>query len=107
MADRRPAGGAEIQHLLPRCNIDIVQTTENTSGQFASEGIPDPVLGLLAVRSLDSDALLAINGITWNEILGDEEMLLAFGDEDSWMAMGFEDDVRASFRSSTSTATTG
>ena len=78
--------------------MDVVHATEDTGCQLGAEGIPDAVLGLggcgrgVAVGgcsrgSVDGDALLAVDGLTGCEILGDEEIFFAAGDEDTGVAM--------------------
>lgn len=46
MTDGCPTGGTEIQHFRSRAHVDVVETTEDTSSQLATEGIPYTVLSL-------------------------------------------------------------
>ena len=81
--DRGSAGGSDVEDLLSGCNVDVVESTKDTSGQLGAEGVPDAVLDLLGgevgvgVGGFDGDALLAVDRVAGNEVAGDEEVLLA------------------------------
>ena len=106
MADTGTAGSSKVQNLCAGLDVDLVQTTKDTSGQFTPEGVPHAVLSLdffssLSIRgSLDGYPLLAVDGLARHEVFGDEQLLFSFCDEDTGMSVGFEDD------SSSSSATT-
>lgn len=60
--DGRSRGGSEVEDLLSGCDVDLVETTEDTGRQLRSERVPDSVLGLdletvLSGRT-DGDSLL-------------------------------------------------
>jgi len=99
MADTSSARRAEVKNLLSRGNENIIETTENTSSQLASERIPNAVLGFgrsgrrIGGGALDGYPFFAVDALAGHEVLGDEEVLFAFGDEDTGVTMGFEDDV--------------
>lgn len=105
MADRGPAGGSEVEDLLPRRDVDVVEPAQDASGQLAPERVPHPVLRLLALRALDGDALLAVHGVSGDEVLGDEEVLLALRDEDARVTMRLKDDVGAALGTSPASST--
>ena len=96
---RGAGGGTEVEHLGAGLHVDAIETAEDTRGQLAPEGVPDPVFGLggdggavlfprLAV--LDRDALLAVDGLARDEVGGGEEIFLtASCDEDAWVTVGF------------------
>jgi hypothetical protein len=96
--------GTEIKDLGSRAHVDVVDTTEDTSSQLGSEGVPDAVFdaawcGVLAsVRVLggaDADALLAVDALAGGQVLGDEEIFLSAGDEDTSVTMGLNNDLAA------------
>jgi len=39
-------GGSEVEDLLSGGDVDLVETSEDTSGKLGSERVPDSVLGL-------------------------------------------------------------
>jgi hypothetical protein len=92
----------EVEDLAARAHVDVVNTTEDTGCQLASEGVPDAVFdtagcGVLAIfavgRGTDADALLAVHALAWGQVLGDEEILLSASDEDTGVTMGLDDDL--------------
>lgn len=46
VADTGTTSGTKVQDLLARANVDVVQTTKNTSSKLGAERVPDTVLGL-------------------------------------------------------------
>jgi hypothetical protein len=92
-------GGTEVQDLGARAHVDVVDTTQDTSGQLGAEGVPDTVLcagwgfGLAVLgrgASTNADALLAVNGLSGGQVLGDKEILLSASDENTCVAMAGE-----------------
>jgi len=59
-------------YLAAGRHVNLVDTTENGSGQLGPEGIPDAVLQL-ARRPLvlHADALLSVHGIAQHHVPGD------------------------------------
>jgi hypothetical protein len=59
--NRRARGGTEVEDLLARGDVDLIETTEDTGRQLRAEGVPDAVLGLdleaVLARRADRDAL--------------------------------------------------
>lgn len=92
---------AKVQDLAARAHVDVVNTTEDTSGQLASEGVPDAVFdaaggligGICVGRGTDADALLAVDALTGGQVLGDEQILLSACNEDTSVAMGLDNDL--------------
>lgn len=95
VADRGTAGGTQVQHLGARAHVDVVQTTQDTGRQLGAEGVPHTVLGLghgalVTGGTLDRDTLLAVDGLTGGQVLGDQQIFLAgVGDEDTSVTVGF------------------
>jgi hypothetical protein len=92
----------EVQHLAAGAHVDVVDTTEDTSGQLGSEGVPHTVFDAAGGRVLsacgvgrgsDADALLAVDALAGGQVLGDEQILLAASDEDTGVAMGLDNDL--------------
>lgn len=89
----------QVKDLASRAHVDVLHTTEDTSSQLGTEGVPDTVLSLcrsggLAVRlgtgagGVDADALLAVDGLAGGQVLGDQQILLAASDEDTGVPVG-------------------
>jgi hypothetical protein len=85
--------------------VNVINTTKDGSSQLTSEGIPDTVFNLGAFGAIDRDTLLAIDGFTGNEVLGDQKIFLTAGNEDTFMSVGFDNDLGSSSGSATGTAT--
>jgi hypothetical protein len=83
----------------------MIDTAKNGSSQLGSEGIPDTVFNLGTFGAIDRDTLLAIDGFTGNEVLGDQKIFLTAGNEDTLMSVGFDNDLGSSSGSTTGTAT--
>lgn len=97
--DRGTGGGTEVENLRAGLHVDVVETTEDTSGQLRTEGIPHAVLDLssdggLAVGTglrggFDGDSLLAVDGLAGGQVLGDEQIFLTTtGNENTSVTMG-------------------
>ena len=98
--DGSTRGSTEVEDLAARLDVNVVHTTENTGGQLRTEGVPDTVFGLggcgsiavglvgASVGGVDADALLAVDGLTGGQVLGDEEILLAASDENTGVSVG-------------------
>lgn len=98
MTDARTTGSAKVQNLLARLDVNVIETSEDTSSKLAPERIPHPVLGFCAIdATFDGYALLAIDGLPGDKILRDQHVILAFGDEHSRVPVGFENRVGTSF----------
>ena len=77
MAHTCSARSAKIEHFLPRGDIDIVQSTQHTSSELRTEGVPDTVLGLdrdtfLARGAFDGDTFLAVDRFAGGNIFCNE-----------------------------------
>lgn len=98
--DGSTRGSTEVEDLAARLDVNVVHTTENTGGQLRTEGVPDTIFGLggcgsiavglvgASVGGVDADALLAVDGLTGGQVLGDEEILLAASDEHTGVSVG-------------------
>jgi hypothetical protein len=94
MAHTCSTRSAKVEYFLPRGDIYMVQSTQNTSSELRTEGIPYAVLSLdrntvLTRRTLNGDAFLAIDGFARSNVFGDKQLLFAFRDEDTKVSMGF------------------
>ena len=101
MGDGGAAGCAEVEYAGAGADVDVVEAAEDAGGEFAAEGVPDAVFGfggrgVVVVGAaggggrVDADALFAVDGFAWCEVLGDEEVFFAAaGDEDAGMSVGF------------------
>lgn len=106
MTDTSAASSTEVEHLLSRGDVDLVETTEDTSSELGTEGVPNTVLSLRALdAALDRYPLLAVDSLSGDEVLGDEQTLLALRDENTRVPVGLEDHVRAAARTTPSAAT--
>lgn len=105
MTDTGTAGSTKVEHLLAGGNEDLVKTAENTSSELGTEGVPDAVLGLGALdAAFDRDPLLAVDGLSGDQVLRDEQTLLALRDENTRVPVRLEDHVRTTARTTPSTA---
>jgi hypothetical protein len=98
--DGSTRGSTEVENLAAGLDVNVVHTTENTSGQLRTERVPDTVFSLCGGGSItvglvgasaggvDADALLAVDGLTGSQVLGDEEILLTAGNEDTGVSVG-------------------
>lgn len=83
VGNRGSGGGSQVEDLLSGGDVDVVQSSEDTSGQLGPEGVPHAVLDLLSREvgvgrsGLDGDSLLAVDRVSGDEVAGDEEVLLA------------------------------
>lgn len=61
VGDGGSRGGSEVEDLLSGGDVDLVETSEDTSGELGSERVPDSVLGLdlhtVLSRGGDGDSL--------------------------------------------------
>ena len=105
MGDGGTGRGAEVEDLLARSDEDVTDTAEDTGGELGAEGIPDTVLDLGALRAVDRDALLAVDGLADGHVAGAEHVLLAAGNKDTLDTMGLDDHLGAG--ADTTAATTG
>ena len=98
--DGSTRGSTEVEDLAAGLDVNVVHTTENTGGQLRTERVPDTVFGLgrggsiavglggASVGGIDADALLAVDGLTGGQVLGDEEILLAASNEHTGVSVG-------------------
>lgn len=98
--DGSTRGSTEVEDLAAGLDVNVVHTTENTGSQLRTERVPDTVFGLggcgsiavglvgASVGGIDADALLAVDGLTGGQVLGDEEILLAASDEHTGVSVG-------------------
>mmetsp|Transcript_7365 Transcript_7365/g.18902 ORF Transcript_7365/g.18902 Transcript_7365/m.18902 type:complete len:299 (-) Transcript_7365:103-999(-) len=68
--DGRARSRTEVEHLGSGLHVDFVEPAEDAGAQLGPEGVPDTVLRLLALRSVHGDALLSVDGDTWDHVLG-------------------------------------
>lgn len=94
VTDGGTAGSTQVENTRTGLHVDVVHTAQDTGGKLAAERVPHTVLNLgdnaVGVgRTLDGDTLLAVNGLTGGEVLGDEQVLLtATGNEDTGVTVG-------------------
>ena len=84
---------AKVQHLVAGLDVDVVHAAEDGRRDFRSERVPHTVLllhRLVADLLLDSDALLAVDGLAGDHVERAEVVLFALRDEDSLVAV-FDD----------------
>lgn len=101
VGDGGTGGSTKVKNLGSRAHVDVVDTTEDTSSQLGTEGVPDTVLdgrrgGLVAALSLfgtNAYALLAVDALTGGQVLGNKEVLLSTGNEDTSVAMGLDNNL--------------
>lgn len=95
VTDGGTAGGTKVEHLGAGAHVDVIQTTEDTGSQLTTEGVPDTVFGLgdsaiFRRRTLNSNALLAIDSLTGSQVLGNEQIFLTTtGNEDTGVTVRF------------------
>lgn len=95
VTDGGTAGSTEVQDLGARPDVDVVQTTQNTSRELATEGVPHAVFDLgdsavLLSRGLGRDTLLAVDSLTWCQVASNEQVLLTTTrEEDTGVTVGF------------------
>lgn len=95
VTDGGTAGRTEVQNLGARADVDVVQTTQNTSGKLAAEGVPDTVFDLgdsavLFGGRLGGDTLLAVDSLTGSQVASNEQVLLTTAcEEDTGVTVGF------------------
>jgi hypothetical protein len=101
VTDTGSGSSTKVKNLAARAHVDVVDTTEDTSGQLASEGVPDTVLGagrrltLCGGSGANRDALLAVDALTGGQVLGNKEILLSAGDEDTGVTVGLDNSLAA------------
>lgn len=85
MRDRGARCRTQVKHLAAGLHVNVLQSTQDTSGQLGTERIPYAVFGLgsggsIAIgriasdlaRSIDGNALLAVDSLAGGQVLGDE-----------------------------------
>lgn len=97
VGNRGTRGGTKVENLATGLHVDVLQTTEDTSGKLRTERVPDTVFDLGGRSSLaalddgcgrvDSDALLAVDGDTGSHGLCTQHVLLSAGDEDTGVSV--------------------
>jgi hypothetical protein len=111
VTDGGTAGRSKVQNLGARLHVDIIETTQDTGGKLGTEGVPHTVLGLgdgaiLIGRGLDSNALLAIDGLSRSQVLGDKQIFLTTtGNEDTGVTVRLNDDLGTTPGTLSTTAT--
>jgi hypothetical protein len=92
----------EVKHFASGLNVDVVNTSKDTSGKLGSEGVPHAVfsrgcrrvLAIAWVRAVrNADALLAVDALSGREVLGEQEIFLAATYKDTRMTMGLDNDL--------------
>jgi len=98
----------EVENLLAGGDVDVVNTTEDTGSDLGTERVPDAVLDLGAISTLDRDALLTVDRLARDQVLGQEVVLLTVGNEDTLVTMGLDSDLGTTTGTTagTTTATT-
>jgi hypothetical protein len=104
--DGSTRGSTEIEDLLSRSNVDVVDTTKDTSSDLGTERIPDTVFNFGTISTFNRDALFTIDSFTGNQVLGDKQIFLAASDEDTFMSVGFNDDLGSSTSTTSGTTAT-
>jgi hypothetical protein len=118
VTDGGTAGRTKVQNLGARLHVDIIETTQDTGGKLGTERVPHTVFGLgdgtiLTSGGLDSNTLLAIDGLSRSQVLGDKQIFLTTtGNEDTGVTVRLNDDLGttpgtlSTTTTSTATATT-
>jgi hypothetical protein len=74
--------------------VDVIQTTEDTSGKLTPERIPYSVLDLLlftlGICCTDRDPLFTVDRVSRSHVSGNEQVFLALGDVDTGVLVGFK-----------------
>ena len=98
---------SKVENLAARLHVDVLETTQDTCSQLRSERIPYAVFGLCrdgvavgrvagrGVGCVDGDALLAVDGLTWRQVLRYEQIFLAASDKDTGVSVRLDDDFLA------------
>lgn len=106
----RPSQSCTGRSALVATHMDVVKTTEDTSGKLGAEGVPHTVLDLLfltlRVHGSDRDALLTVHALTGGEVAGNKEVLLALGNVDTSVLVVLNGDSTGAL-AETSLAATG
>jgi hypothetical protein len=104
MGDGCSRGSTKVKDLLSRSNVNMVNTTEDTSSNLGSERVPDTVFNFGAISSFDRNSLFAIDSFAGNKVLGDEQIFLTTSNKDTFVSMGLDNNLSASLGSTTASA---
>lgn len=95
MGDGGTGGSTKVEGLGAGLDVDGLETSQDTSSQLRSEGVPDTIFGLgggtvLGLCVLDRNALLIVDALTRSEVSGGEQVFLAAAnDKDTLVTVGF------------------
>ncbi len=103
MRDGSTGRTSEIENFFAGSDVDVIDTTKNTSGNLRSERIPNTVFGLGSIAILNRNAFFAVNRFTGDQILSDEKILFAASNKDTFVTMGFYDNLGSSLGSASRT----
>ena len=82
MRDCGSGSCSEVQQLASRCDVDVLQSSHDRSGQLGAERIPHTILHGSTI-SVDRDSLLSVHGLSYHPVLRGKSIFLALDDEDS------------------------
>jgi len=105
VGDSRSGGGSEVEDLLAGGDVDVVNTSEDTGGDLGTERVPDAVLNLGAISTLDRDSLLAVNRLARNQVLGQKVVLLSVGNKDTLVSVRLDSDLGTTLGTTTGATT--
>ena len=113
IGDMRHGGtgrSTEVEHLGARLDEYLVKTTHDTGSELRSERVPDTIFDLggwdarVLGRLLDSHSLFTVNRLSWRNILGHKQVLLASGNIDTVVSVGFDNNLGATASTASGTA---
>jgi len=106
VGDSGSVGSSEVEDLLARGNVDVINTSENTGSDLGAERVPDTVLNLGAIDTLNGDSLLTVDGLAGDQVLGQEVVLLSVSDKDTLMSVGLDGNLGTTLGATAGTAAT-
>mmetsp|Transcript_14903 Transcript_14903/g.19503 ORF Transcript_14903/g.19503 Transcript_14903/m.19503 type:complete len:322 (-) Transcript_14903:106-1071(-) len=107
----RTGSGTNVQYLAPRTNPNVINTTQNSGGNFRSKGIPHAIFNFLCNCFtsrrwyFDRNTLFPIDSKTRCTVERDQGIFLASSNKNTFVTMRFNQDLGATRHAST-TATT-
>jgi hypothetical protein len=76
MADRGARAGAQVEHLVARLDVDVLDAAQHCGRDLGPEGVPDPVLDLLLVVG-HAHPLLVVDALPGGHVLCADGLLPA------------------------------
>lgn len=72
----------QVQHFASRLDVNVVHTSQHRGCQLGPEGVPHPVLCLLALARLNTDPLLIVHTASNRRTLLRKRLSLTPGEQD-------------------------